>query len=269
MSPNIHELDPDYDTVIVLEQPCKNFMPWGPSEENLDLEALGPDPEAWPTPVDCCDNPNSTSITDGSVSAGNVEVSAGASLSSNHGDIETAKDIAGDEEGIIYYHVSSRHLTLASSWFKRTLTSPGSKEAVANPADGRFYIRASDWDEEAFLILLATFHLRKRRIPKATSLEMLAKIAMLVDYYDLEEAEAIEDYVDTWVAHARRSYPVPTTYSRDLVLWIFVSATFNLSNEFEKATYVAIQQSTRSIETLGLPIPFRATRKFLGRFERY
>ncbi|KAF2241883.1 hypothetical protein BU26DRAFT_380578, partial [Trematosphaeria pertusa] len=148
---------------------------------------------------------------------------------------------------------SSRHLTLASPWFKRTLTSSSSKEAVPNLTDGCFYVNASDWDEEAFLILLNIFHLRKRQIPKIMSVKMLAKIAVLVNYYELEKAEAIKDYIN----HVRRSYAVPTSYSRDLVLWMCVSAVLNLSTEFEKATAIAIRESIGSIQTLSLPIPQR------------
>ncbi|KAF2801939.1 uncharacterized protein BDZ99DRAFT_402403, partial [Mytilinidion resinicola] len=115
-------------------------------------------------------------------------------------------------------------------------------------------------DEEAFLILLNIFHLRKRQIPKVMSVEMLAKIAVLIDYYNLEKAEAIEDYVDTWINHVRRSYAVPASYGRDLVLWMCVSAVLDLSTEFEKATAVAIRESMGAIQTLSLPIPLSATR---------
>jgi hypothetical protein len=279
----IREIDPDYDTVIVLEQPCKNFAPWNPTNEILKPDEPGPELEAWPASLeDCCDDAVPTSIADDNVSTGHIdpEAKAGASLSrayahptetelpqdvsssQNDRNMETIENTIEDEEEIVHYYVSSRHLTLVSPWFKRTLTSTGSKEAVPDPQDGRFYISASGWDEEAFLILLNIFHLRKRQIPKTISLELFAKIAVLVDYYELKKAEAIEDYVDIWAAHTRHSYAVPTSYGRDLVLWMCVSAIFDLSDEFEKATAVAIQRSTGLIRTLSLPIPLRAIRRF-------
>jgi hypothetical protein len=280
----IHEIDPDYDTVIVLEQPCKNFAPWDPTNETLEPDEPGPKLEAWPTLLeDCCNYAVPTSIADDSVSAGytDPEARAGASLSSvdaypietessqdilssqNDRNMRRTEDAIEDDKEIVHYRVSSRHLTFVSPWFKRTLMSAGSKEAIPNPKDGRFYISASGWDEEAFLILLNIFHLRKRQIPKTVSLELFAKIAVLVDYYELEKAEAIEDYVDIWVTHTRHSYAIPTSYGRELVLWMCVSAIFDLSNEFEKATAVAIQRSTGPIHTLSLPIPLRAIRRFL------
>jgi hypothetical protein len=278
-----HEIDPDYDTVVILEQPCKNFVPWNPTNEILETDEPGPELEVWPTLEDSRDDAVPASIADDSVSAGHTdpEARAGTSLSSVDAhltetelsqdvlssqidrSIEGTKDVVEDEKETIHYRVSSRHLTLVSPWFKRTLTSAGSKEAVPSPKDGRFYISAYGWDEEAFLILLYIFHLRKRQIPKTVSLELFAKIALLVEYYELEKAEAIEDYVEMWVTHTRHKYAVPASYGRDLVLWMCVSAIFDLSNEFEKVTAVAIQRITEPIPTLSLPVPLRAIRRSL------
>lgn len=113
------------------------------------------------------------------------------------------------------------------------MKSPSSREATPNPEDGRFYIGASDWDENALLILLNVFHLRKRRIPREVSLEMLAKIAVLVDYYELEKVEAMEDHINDWADSVRQTHTVPRLYNRDLILWIFVSAILNMSPEFK------------------------------------
>ncbi|KAL1612057.1 hypothetical protein SLS60_000280 [Paraconiothyrium brasiliense] len=157
----------------------------------------------------------------------------------------------GDE---IHYCVSSRHLMLASDWFRRTLTREEFVEASKDPSDERYHISASDWDEEALLILLNIFHVRTRRIPATVSLEMLAKIAVLVDYYELENAEVMERDVRDWIAHVRRSFPIPDSYCRDLMLWICISRVFHMSEEFEKATAVAIKRSEGWIQTLGLPI---------------
>lgn len=307
MPPTVHEIDPDYDTVIALKHPCKDFAPWDPTAEIPEhvVSELPPEPEAkLVIKLDNDDNNLDPLITsakskkdkrgkkrsiwpDGNGGASPKEettnaVSGGSlfdgearpivmKLSHNADHVLSSEDVgmanpqtqpADPEEEIVHYHVSSRHLTLASPWFKRTLTSSSSQEAVRDSTDGRFHVDASDWDEEAFLILLNIFHLRKRQIPKIMSVEMLAKIAVLVDYYELEKAEAIEDYVDTWTYHVRRNYPVPTSYGRDLVLWMCISAVFDLSTEFKEATAVAIRESTGSVQTLSLPIPLSATRRF-------
>jgi hypothetical protein len=51
-----------------------------------------------------------------------------------------------------------------------------------------FHISAEDWDEDAFAILMNVFHLRNYRVPCSITLEMLAKIAVLADYYKCEES---------------------------------------------------------------------------------
>lgn len=302
MPPTVHEIDPDYDTVIVLTHPCKDFAPFDPTAEisghvvsELQLE-LGvklvvklehDDDNDWNRLMTSGEsrkkgkkgkkgfirvdvNDDASTVAEGSLSGGDARPIV-TELSHNADHVLSSEDVnmaeprtqkAELEEEVVHFHVSSRHLTLASPWFKRTLTSSSFKEAVRNPTNGRFYVNATDWDEEAFLILLNIFHLRKRQIPKIMSVEMLAKIAVLVDYYELEKAEAIEDYVDTWINHVRRSYTVPTSYGRDLLLWVCVSAVFDLSAEFEKATAVAIRESIGSIQTLNLPIPLGATRRF-------
>lgn len=157
-----------------------------------------------------------------------------------------------EEEGI-HFHVCSGNLMSASPWFNRVLKRDGWMESNRNEEDRRFRISAEDWDEEAFLILMNIFHLRNRDVPRTVSLEMLAKIAVLVDYYDC--GEAIELYTDMWIIDLRANVKIPTTYCRELMLWIWVSWVFRLSGEFELSTIVAIKQSTESIRNLALPIP--------------
>ncbi|KAF2127448.1 hypothetical protein P153DRAFT_67816 [Dothidotthia symphoricarpi CBS 119687] len=141
---------------------------------------------------------------------------------------------------------------LASSWFKRALTKEKWSESGRHESDGRFHVYAEDWDAEAFLIVLNIFHLRNRQVPRTVTLEMLAKVAVLVDYYEC--GEAIEVFTTMWL-HDLKQMPMPTTLCRELILWIWVAWTFELSEQFKLATMVAISQSAVTIQTLGLPIP--------------
>ncbi|RMZ67717.1 Nuclear pore [Pyrenophora seminiperda CCB06] len=133
---------------------------------------------------------------------------------------------------------------LASPWFRRTLTRKEFAESLRDPSDGRYHIQANDWDEEALLILLNIFHVRTRRVPATVSLEMLAKIAVLVDYYELENAEVMERDTKDWIANVRRSVAIPSSYCRDLMLWICISRVFCMREEFEKTTAVAIKETS-------------------------
>lgn len=166
--------------------------------------------------------------------------------------LTTHKEPVEPEEESIHYHVSSRHLMLASPVFKRALNKDGFAESVRNEIDGFFHIQASDWDPEAFLIVLRILHGRNKQVPRKVSLDMLAKIAILEDYYTF--GESLDVFTEIWVQELIK-VSIPTVYCRDLVLWIWVAWLFDKDQQFKEATTTAIKQSTESLRTLGLPIP--------------
>jgi hypothetical protein len=276
MSPIVYNIDLFADTVIILKNPCNNFALWdetlGPSHtEDTKLE------DEHTAQARCSDDKTDTrKLSKKELKQLKKEASANASHTSSpeteSNPAETSHqnsyeehdsflepaaqpsfEPSKSEEKEIHYLVSSRHLMLASPWFMRTLTSETSTEAVKDPSDRRYYISARDWDEEAFLILLSIFHIRSRQVPATVSLELLAKIAVLVDYYELAGAEVMERELSGWIAHLRRD-PIPSSYDRDLMLWICVSQVFNMSKEFEQATAVAVRESRGHLQTLDLPI---------------
>jgi hypothetical protein len=290
----IYEVDPFADTIIILKSPCRNFAPWDGTLTPSNTEFVEPEAEqpihAQPSEDEWAGKKlskkdkkarmrakSSRNITAPSVPENNgerAEPSNGA-LSGEQGlvqDPEPAPRVDGrienpsvepaepvseptkSEDDEIHYLVSSRHLMLASPWFRRTLTREGFIEALKDPSDGRYHIPASDWDEEALLILLNIFHVRTRQVPATVSLEMLAKIAVLVDYYELGNAEVIDRDTRDWIADVRSSVAIPSSYCRDLMLWICISRVFHMSEEFEKATAVAIRGSEGWIQTLDLSI---------------
>ncbi|KAL5610525.1 hypothetical protein FOBRF1_006642 [Fusarium oxysporum] len=107
----------------------------------------------------------------------------------------------GEKPGIRYNQVEIRmlvlgkHLELASSPFKKMLVGPFMEGIV--DISGRRWITASGWDPEAFNIVLTIMHGYHRDVPKSLSLEMLTKLAMIVDYYDCHES--LELYADIWL----------------------------------------------------------------------
>ncbi|KAF2488623.1 hypothetical protein BU16DRAFT_532128 [Lophium mytilinum] len=149
------------------------------------------------------------------------------------------------EKGV-HYHVSASHLRLASPKFNSML-------GIENEKYGHYYILVQDWDKEALLILLNVVHLRHRNVPRAVSLEMLAKLATLIDYYDC--AEAAEGWTERWIDHLKTTSPIPSTHCRDLMLWMCIAWVLRLPSEFAQTTAVAIKQSKqKELPTLGLPI---------------
>jgi hypothetical protein len=141
---------------------------------------------------------------------------------------------------------------LASPVFKRTLSRNGFAESFPSEIDGLYHIEAHDWDPEAFLIVLRVVHGRNKKVPREVTLEMLAKIAVLEDYYTF--GETLDVFTEVWIQGLIKA-PIPTLYCRDLVLWIWVAWVFDIEQQFVEATRTAIKQSTESLRTLDLPIP--------------
>ncbi|XP_014558706.1 hypothetical protein COCVIDRAFT_35998 [Bipolaris victoriae FI3] len=151
----------------------------------------------------------------------------------------------------LVYQVSSAHLITASPKFGSELLSSRDDQ---KDSSSLHHIKCSDWDPEAFEILLNTLHTRYRRVPKQLSLEMLAKIAVMVDHYKCWEA--FELISQTWIRHIRVCHPMPQTYSCDLMLWMLVTWVFKLPKEFTRATAIVLRQCTESkIQDMGLRIP--------------
>ncbi|KAJ5465264.1 uncharacterized protein N7458_000950, partial [Penicillium daleae] len=145
--------------------------------------------------------------------------------------------------------VSAKHLTLASPIFKNILTG-GWKESVTLLQQGSMELTTSGWDLEALLLLLKIIHCQHDHIPRKLSLEMLAKIAVIADYYDCKKI--LRFFLDVWIGNLAE---VPEIYCRDLVLWLWVSWVFKLPRQFERASSISISQSKYRIRGLALPIP--------------
>lgn len=153
----------------------------------------------------------------------------------------------------IEFRVCAGNLMSASPWFNRLLKKNGWMESNRNTDVRWFQVHAEDWNEEAFTVLMNIFHLRNSLVPRAVSLEMLAKIAILADYYECDES--IQLFVDMWIVDLKKTSPVPKAYCRDLLLWIWIAWAFRIPDLFQRATYVAIKQANEPVRNLGLPIP--------------
>ena len=145
--------------------------------------------------------------------------------------------------------VSAKHLIFASPVFQSTLTGSW-KESIAYLEKGSVEITAESWDFQALLIVLNAIHGKYRQIPQHLTLEMLAKVAVIVDYYDCKETVYIMK--DIWFGNLKEK--IPTKYSRDLILWLWVSWFFQLPSQFKETTSTVMSCSEGSIHAWGLPI---------------
>lgn len=148
----------------------------------------------------------------------------------------------------IRIQVSAKHLTLASPVFKKTL-SGGWKESDIFAKKGSIELVIQYWDLEVFLLFMRIIHCRHQDLPSKVTLEMLAKIGVLADYYACPDA--ITFFANLWIDQLKDD--LPTRYSRDLVLWMFVSWYFKKDEEYAECASIAMTQSNAPITNLDLP----------------
>ncbi|OGM40339.1 hypothetical protein ABOM_011242 [Aspergillus bombycis] len=152
--------------------------------------------------------------------------------------------------------VSSSHLTSASPVFKSALDGTW-KEGHTLRTAGSVNITVDGWDLEALLILLRICHCKNDQVPRTLSLELLAKVTVLVDYYQC--FNVLRFFADTWISCLEQNFP--TQYSRKILSWLWISWAWKVPALFKKATEIAISQAPGFIPSLGLPIP----RKIIGK----
>jgi hypothetical protein len=264
----VHEIVSNVDTIIFLKNVCIEFAKWGlPAPSTIEeieeatwkfslrkrkkklknAKVINPASSWFNNPVSISKvvEPGESGNDDGP--SNTIEINAQ--------EVEPVPKVTTEpiEEVGIRFRVCAGNLMSASPWFNRVLKKNGWMESSWNSENRCFYVSAEDWDEEAFIVLMNIFHLRNDKVPRTVTLEILAKIAILVDYYEC--GESIGLFMDVWVADLRAKTPIPTTYCRDLILWMWVSWAFRLSDLFKQTTAVAIKQCTEPVRNLGLPIP--------------
>ncbi|UZP40216.1 hypothetical protein NXS19_008032 [Fusarium pseudograminearum] len=145
--------------------------------------------------------------------------------------------------------VSGKHLELASPIFKTMLTGP----FIEGNADssGVRRITASDWDPQAFYIVLSIMHGYHRDVPRSISFDLLVKVAMIVNYYDC--LESVEVYTDMWLKTFESE--LPEVYGRDCILYLFLSWVFSRPIMFQRMTQLALRHSQKVIEAEDFPLP--------------
>ncbi|KAE9378226.1 hypothetical protein N431DRAFT_328915 [Stipitochalara longipes BDJ] len=84
--------------------------------------------------------------------------------------------------------VSSKHMVLASPVFKAMLAPESFREGLERNTTGQMEVELPDDDEVVMVVALNIIHGRNRLVPKHVDLDMLAKLAILVDKYQMVEA---------------------------------------------------------------------------------
>lgn len=166
-----HELDPKGDTILVLRPSSEPFAVW---EGEGDVE--------WPN-----------ALVQTSAETSSTEHWAGGEQTAS----ELSREQGGSEESAeILFRLSSRHLVLASDYFQK-LFEGNWKESGASSFSSPTVLTAEDWSREALLVVMNIIHGRSRQVPKEVTLEFLAELSVIVDYYQCHEA--MDMYGDRWL----------------------------------------------------------------------
>ena len=159
--------------------------------------------------------------------------------------------LSADDEHDATFLVSSKHLTLASAWFKAYLSDRWYRDPV--PADeGRAKIAIKDCQPETLLILLRMIHGFSRKVPQKVSFEQLVDISLAAEFYQC--TEVVEPYVHTWMRVDQVWNPTdedPNFVAKCIIVaWIF-----KIEHVLSVATKAATESSTDPFEAPDLPFP--------------
>ena len=245
-------IDPSADTIITLKDQGANVAIWDDAAEFPRPPFVLPD-----TVRDYLTADDTTMKEEND--AGGDEVEGGNAESEAKGDEveggDTESEAKGENE--TRFHVSSRHLALASTYFRRDLSD--SWDQHDRDEKGRVLLSESGWTRLGFARLMCIIHGRTRAVARTLKLEELAELAHMVDYYDC--AEVVEPYTVAWINHLKYTEGVPKSYGMRLVLWLCVAWAFCEEDGFNVLTKEAIYQCRSDMQTMGLPLPEIVTSK--------
>lgn len=255
MEPEIdHDLDIDGDLLLVLQSPNEPFAVW---DEEEDWE-LHPSQRHGTTSLGESVGIRSYRFQDPALKVDDRSAIPFAPESPERDQrqkkrLKSNPEIVADGSSGVRFRLSSRHLILASRYFRAMLTGPW--EESSSRSGSMYTVNASDWDEEALTIVMNIIHGHGERVPRSMSLELLAKIAVLVDYYKCHKI--VKFYSDTWIEGSLGLNRTNMTrkYSRSLVLWLFISYVFAQHEIFHSLTLLAVRKARGPFRTLGLPFP--------------
>ncbi|GKU07853.1 unnamed protein product [Fusarium langsethiae] len=145
--------------------------------------------------------------------------------------------------------VSSSHLVLASPVFQAMVEGPYAEGSTDHRGIYRFATHG--WNQEALVIVLDIIHGHHRSVPKLLDLEMLAKVAVIVDYYKCHEI--VEVFAERWLKALQKGRT--DHYGKASMLWLLISWVFSCPEIFERMAGLALKHSTRLILAENVPIP--------------
>ncbi|KAF5604850.1 hypothetical protein FPCIR_703 [Fusarium pseudocircinatum] len=260
-----HDIDPEGDLVVVLQEP--NSMNLVPEVFIRKPGTVKGKPE-WQSDQDVLNHPKAEPVftaLDGS----------GKQLFATRNMVDSHPE--SDKEPVeVHFRVSSQHMKLASPFFEKMLNGPWSEATFAEspytpaprtwsvllePSAEIFYdtferasphtascksssppptreVIAHGWSPEALLLVLKVIHGMNDEFPRVISVEFLAEVATIVDYYQCQSAVQLAGEV--W---RQTLYSFPLTYGKSCILWLFIAWAFDWKDTFSKLASFVIEHS--------------------------
>lgn len=178
----------------------------------------------------------------------------------SQGSVESSAENQSDTATIVSFKVSAKHLTFASKRFKKMLAGPWLEANVIHPDGLRHVHIDSCLDPSALEIVLNIIHGRTSLMARVLELELLAKVAVVVD--DLDVHDAVSACADHWTRYQWRKYYrfrvksafIAKQLTRNMILLLLVSVVFKHNNLLSVAARDIVFWSRGSVPTLGLPL---------------
>ncbi len=254
-----HTFDMDGDLHLLLARPAKQLQR---STENWSSAKISRFSRLGERNMSAIDLEGDTVVGNDEEEAFVTEIDSDTSLRDGMED--------GLEENVeINMLVSSKHMMLVSPVFKAMLQRNNFREGCTLEFAGSVEVALHDDDPEAMLILLNVVHARNRSVPRKVSLEVLSKIAILVDKYQM--VEAFEAFSDGWIEHLIPDLPKSYAEWNDgkpIFQWMAISWVFGQAKEFKTMTKLVERAGYEVMESVidpNLPIP----EIIIGRYFQY
>jgi len=151
----------------------------------------------------------------------------------------------------VHYLVSSRQLRIVSPYFEK-MFKRNYDETVPNSEDGLYHVRAQQWNPHALAIMLNIAHLQFAAIPKELSVRLFVALFLVADYYQMEDALRL--FTKEWQEQLQEQ-PMPTLYSEESMLWMFLGVKLKEGEIFESMASLAMREACHPIQFLDLPFP--------------
>ncbi|CAG7564483.1 unnamed protein product [Fusarium equiseti] len=250
MKKSLLELDPDADALLILQRPnLQQVLPRLEDPFAKLIAKLNYKKKTEPT----------TTVSPGTI----TKVKALKNITSLQPE---RKD---GTPNIIVFRVSAKHLSTASSVFRRMIKG---KFRESKPNDqGLLEFRTSDWNSEALLILLEIIHGHHSHIPESLGQETVAHIGIIAAYYDC--VDIVKVFYHGWEARFRNEWnsdwpnidnntlAETGEFGKTQQFQLFIAWIFQSDQIFSHLATNAILIATGPIETY-LPVPKRVTEMF-------